>query len=78
MQTTVTSKGQVTIPKMVRDRLDLNPGDKVEFVLEENGTVRLIPVRVSAQRLTGTVPKSEQVETLYGIEMAIAKAASKS
>lgn len=34
--TTVTSKGQVTIPKAVRDRLGLRAGDKVEFI-EEDG-----------------------------------------
>lgn len=31
MSTTVTSKGQVTIPKAVRDMLGLKPGMKVEF-----------------------------------------------
>ena len=37
---TITSKGQVTIPKPVRDRLGLKAGDQVEFV-EENGLVRV-------------------------------------
>lgn len=41
MQTTITTKGQATIPKGVRDHLNLKPGDKVEFVLSENGEVVL-------------------------------------
>jgi antitoxin PrlF len=36
----MTTKGQVTVPKPVRDRLGLRPGDEIEFV-EEGGVVRL-------------------------------------
>jgi AbrB family looped-hinge helix DNA binding protein len=36
----VTSKGQITIPHYVRERLGLRPGDEVEFV-EERGVYRL-------------------------------------
>jgi antitoxin PrlF len=37
MATTVTRKGQVTIPKPVRDRLGINPGSRVEFEVGEDG-----------------------------------------
>ena len=39
MATTLTSKGQVTIPKKVRDALKLAPGSAVEFSVNENGEV---------------------------------------
>lgn len=46
---TVTSKGQVTLPKAIRDALGLSPGSQVEFELED-GKV-LLRKRVSAEAL---------------------------
>ena len=42
MSTTVTAKGQVTIPKAVRDRLNIKPGSAVDFELAPDGRVVLI------------------------------------
>lgn len=42
MATTVTSKGQVTIPKPVRDLLGIVPGSEVEFCRREDGSVVLM------------------------------------
>jgi antitoxin PrlF len=39
MATTVTSKGQVTIPKRIRDALKLSPGSSVEFAVNADGEV---------------------------------------
>jgi antitoxin PrlF len=36
---TISSKGQVTVPQEIRKRLGLEPGDRVEFVMEEGRTV---------------------------------------
>jgi AbrB family looped-hinge helix DNA binding protein len=36
---TISSKGQVTVPQEIRDRLGLSPGDRVEFVIEGDRTV---------------------------------------
>ncbi len=44
MATLVTSKGQVTIPKPVRDRLGIEPGSAVEFELDPAGRVALVKV----------------------------------
>ena len=37
METTVTSKGQVTIPKRLRDSMHLDPGSKVTFEINKDG-----------------------------------------
>jgi AbrB family looped-hinge helix DNA binding protein len=60
MATTVTSKGQVTIPKPVRDRLGIVPGNSVEFELMPDGRVHLVKVdgarlRSRFDALRGTV-----------------------
>ncbi len=44
MVTTVTTKGQVTIPKPVRDLLGIAPGSAVAFELAEDGRVVLVKV----------------------------------
>lgn len=49
----ITSKGQVTIPKQVRERLSLHPGDVLEFRFDEAGRVVLEPV---AEELLGRLP----------------------
>lgn len=39
--TTITQKGQVTIPKRIRDAMDLKPGNQVVFDVGEDGKVFL-------------------------------------
>ena len=41
---TLTSKGQVTIPKEIRDRLSLRPGDILDFRFDETGKVVIEPL----------------------------------
>ena len=43
MESTVTVKGQVTIPKAMRKHLGLEPGDKVIFTYVEAGGIRIEP-----------------------------------
>ncbi len=43
MTTTVTAKGQVTIPKAVRDLLGIGPGSKVDFRRAADGSIVLVP-----------------------------------
>jgi antitoxin PrlF len=50
MATTVTRKGQVTIPKPVRDRLGIEPGARVDFTLDATGQVILTKVGAATPR----------------------------
>ncbi len=77
MQATITSKGQVTVPKPIRDRLHLKAGDRIDFVLEDDGCVRVTPVNVSVTRLKGMVPKPEVPVTLEEMDETIAREAAR-
>ena len=50
---TVTSKGQLTLPKAIRDLLRLAAGDRVDFIVKDDGTVVLRPATVDVRELKG-------------------------
>jgi antitoxin PrlF len=50
---TLTSKGQITLPKQVREHLHLAEGDRVDFLIDSAGEVSLRPVGRSALELFG-------------------------
>lgn len=74
MIATLTSKGQVTIPKQARDALNLNPGDRVEFVFSDNGRLFLLPVTRPVSTLKGMLPKPTKPVSLEEMDAAIVKA----
>jgi len=43
MDSTITHKGQTTIPKPIREHLHLKPGDRVKYFVHPDGTVVLLP-----------------------------------
>lgn len=49
----ITSKGQTTIPKEIRDHLHIKPGDRVDFVVGEDGKVRLEPATLDLDEIEG-------------------------
>jgi AbrB family looped-hinge helix DNA binding protein len=55
MAATVTSKGQVTIPKRVRDQLGLKAGSRVEFVLGKGHALIAPAGRSDADALAGSL-----------------------
>lgn len=76
MATTVTSKGQVTIPKKVREHLGIKPGDRLEFHIDETGNVHLESGNKSIRALKGILPRPERALTLEKMNEAIARGAA--
>lgn len=74
---TMTSKGQTTIPKSIRDKLNLREGDRLEFLVEEDGRVVLIAATVPVDALKGILPAPTQPVTLEDMESAVRGAAKR-
>ena len=55
---TITSKGQLTLPKEVRSRLGVDAGDQVEFRIEADGSITVLSAKGSARRLYGLLQTS--------------------
>ncbi len=75
-RSTVTSKGQITIPKEVRDEMGLKPGDRVDFVKDRNGRFALKPINSNFRSLRGMIksPLGRPI-TLKEMDEAIARGA---
>ena len=57
MATNLTSKGQVTVPKKVRDYLGLRPGAAVTFERLDNGKIALLPAKAGTKRRASNFAK---------------------
>lgn len=67
-ESTVTSKGQITIPKVVRERLHLEPGDKVYFDVQDDGSVSLITRKHPIESLFGLLKAKVKLKRPITIE----------
>ena len=71
LKSTITSKGQTTLPKPVREALGVRPGDRVRYIILGD-EVRIIPMRPIA-RLFGMLKYEGPPKTLEEMERAIAE-----
>lgn len=60
----ITSQGRITIPKQVRARLAVGPGDRLAFEFDEGGLLRVTPVRKPLPPLRGFLAKDVVVPRL--------------
>ena len=68
---TITTKGQVTIPKQIRNLLNVDKGDRVEFLVDDNGTVTIWPVTSDITELKGLVARPDKYISLQDMKNAI-------
>jgi AbrB family looped-hinge helix DNA binding protein len=73
-EATVTSKGQITLPKEIRERLGVRAGGKLRFTLESDERVVMRPVNLSIQRLFGILGKPPRKIPLEEIDEVIERA----
>ena len=71
LSSTITTKGQVTIPKNIRNILKIGKGDRIEFLVDTNGTVTILPVTIDITALKGLVPKPKKYVSLDDMKNAI-------
>ncbi len=74
----LSSKGQVVVPKPVRDLLDLQAGDRIDFVVGEGGEVSLRPVLGEVTDLKGLLAaKVRRPVTLREMDAAVRRRAAR-
>ena len=75
LDSTITTKGQTTLPKAIRDSLALKPGDKVRYLVLDEGAL-IMPVRPTSL-LFRSLRYESLVVTLEDMERAVAEGASR-
>jgi antitoxin PrlF len=74
MESALTSKGQATIPKAIREHLRLKPGDRVKFFVHPDGSVVILP-KLPVSTLRGIL-KSRRRVSIEAMTAAVAAGAA--
>ena len=70
-ESTISSKGQVTVPKAIRTQLRLKAGDRLRFQVDDDGSVRLAAATRDVSTLRDILPRPKRRATLDDIQAAI-------
>ena len=71
----ITSKGQVTTPKEIREQLHLRTGDKLDFRLEEDGSLRVYPIAKKVSEVFGFFAhKATKPQSVQGMKRGLRRA----
>ena len=74
MESTITIKGQTTLPKAAREHLGVKAGDRVKYFLQPDGRVVILP-KLPASALRGIVKPPSRPVTIEEMNEAIAEGA---
>lgn len=74
---TLSSKGQLTIPRKLRDALGLGPGSQLQATIDRQGRLVLVPARYAPEELFRGRPAVQRVLSLEDMEQAILGAADR-
>jgi AbrB family looped-hinge helix DNA binding protein len=69
----LSSKGQVTIPLSIRQKLGLNKGDRIEFIELDNGQFSIVAATEDVRTLKGIVAKPTEPVSIEDMNRMIAK-----
>jgi antitoxin PrlF len=67
---TIISKGQITVPKEIRERLRLKPGDRVEIYVDPDGRA-VMERTLTLEELSAVLPRPERALNVREINQAI-------
>jgi AbrB family looped-hinge helix DNA binding protein len=71
---TLTSKGQITIPNSIRKRFHLRAGNRIEFRITKEGDIKLSPVSLTVDEVFGMLKRSgKSGHTVEEMNRALAK-----
>lgn len=73
---TITSKGQITLPREVRVNLGVSTGDRLDFIRLDDGNYAVVPASHSIRSLKGVIPRPSRPVSLDDMQAAIDEAAS--
>ncbi|MDP2829719.1 MAG: AbrB/MazE/SpoVT family DNA-binding domain-containing protein [Sulfuricellaceae bacterium] len=75
MLATVTDKGQVTVPKEIRDQTGIAPGSRLDFEVQDDGTLRVRVLTRGADNLFGLVHRTGiRARSIEEMDLGIATA----
>ena len=76
MTVKLDKQGRITLPETVREKLNLTAGDRLEFLIHNDGTLEIFPVTSPITELKGMLPKPDKPVSLEDMNDGIAEAVS--